>query len=100
MDRSWLRANRVSDECEQGVMESLQFAEENLPPESNRVSGRAGFLLCLRACCCFSAFVFTCWPVELQWLVFGGVLLCYFIGYCCCCYCFLNGYVLVVVAPV
>jgi hypothetical protein len=54
----------------------------------------------LVACCCFSAFGLTCWPVELQWLVFGGVLLCYFIGYCCCCYCFLNGYVLVVVAPV
>jgi hypothetical protein len=35
MDRSWMRANRVSDEYEQGVMEFLQFAEENLPPESN-----------------------------------------------------------------
>jgi hypothetical protein len=35
MDRSWMKANRVSDEYEQGVMEFLQFAEENLPPESN-----------------------------------------------------------------
>jgi hypothetical protein len=25
----------------------------------------------LVACCCFSAFGLTCWPVELQWLVFG-----------------------------
>ncbi|KAK2435285.1 hypothetical protein QL285_020358 [Trifolium repens] len=35
MDRTWMRANRLSDEYEQGVMEFLQFAEDNLPPESN-----------------------------------------------------------------
>ena len=35
MDRSWMKANRVSDEYKQGVMEFLQFDEDNLPPESN-----------------------------------------------------------------
>ena len=29
MDRSWMRANRLSDEYEHGVMEFLQFAESN-----------------------------------------------------------------------
>ncbi|XP_058776657.1 uncharacterized protein LOC131650977 [Vicia villosa] len=36
MDRSWMRANRLSDEYEHGVMEFLEFAESNakkdLPP--------------------------------------------------------------------
>ncbi|CAJ2679429.1 unnamed protein product [Trifolium pratense] len=36
MDRSWMKANRLSVEFEQGVIEFLRFAEINLPsPESN-----------------------------------------------------------------
>ena len=31
MDRSWMRANRLSDEFENGVTEFLQFAQKNLP---------------------------------------------------------------------
>jgi len=31
MDRSWMRANRLSEEFDNGVIEFLQFAEQNLP---------------------------------------------------------------------
>ncbi|XP_057422588.1 uncharacterized protein LOC130716624 [Lotus japonicus] len=31
MDRSWMRANRLSDEFDNGVVEFLEFAEKNLP---------------------------------------------------------------------
>ncbi|XP_057453002.1 uncharacterized protein LOC130744857 [Lotus japonicus] len=31
MDRSWMRANRLSDEFDKGVVEFLEFAEKNLP---------------------------------------------------------------------
>ncbi|KAK2382219.1 hypothetical protein QL285_069767 [Trifolium repens] len=37
MDRSWMKAYRLSPEYERGVMEFLQFAEENLPPPQSNV---------------------------------------------------------------
>ncbi|WJX90234.1 hypothetical protein P8452_72153 [Trifolium repens] len=32
MDRSWMKASRLSAEYKDGVMEFLEFAEKNIPP--------------------------------------------------------------------
>ncbi|GAU38745.1 hypothetical protein TSUD_158760 [Trifolium subterraneum] len=37
MDRSWMKANRLSAEYKQGVMEFLQFAEKNIPPPEKEI---------------------------------------------------------------
>ncbi|XP_058753332.1 uncharacterized protein LOC131626522 [Vicia villosa] len=51
MDRSWMRANRLSDEYEHGVMEFLEFAESNAkkdlhPPKSNAEDSHPTLFLC------------------------------------------------------
>jgi hypothetical protein len=52
-------------------------------------------------CCVCGLLLFLyCWPVELQWHEFSGVLLCCFFWLCCCCFLFFDGYVLVVAALV
>ncbi|KAK2390397.1 hypothetical protein QL285_063943 [Trifolium repens] len=51
MDRSWMRANRLSSEYKQGVIEFLQFAESNIekdlpPPKSNAEKRPHVLILC------------------------------------------------------
>jgi hypothetical protein len=51
MDRSWMRASRLSDEYEHGVKEFLQFAESNAikelpPPKSNVEKSLPVLFLC------------------------------------------------------
>ncbi|XP_058764498.1 uncharacterized protein LOC131637949 [Vicia villosa] len=56
MDRSWMRANRLSAEYEHGVMEFLQFAESNAkkylpPPKSSAEESLPTLILCLCVRC-------------------------------------------------
>jgi hypothetical protein len=51
MDRSWMRASRLSDEYQHGVKEFLQFAESNAikelpPPKSNVEKSLPVLFLC------------------------------------------------------